>query len=92
MPGETIEDALDVDDNDDDDDEAFRLVQDGSGKGNKKLVSSFGYSYVVKLSRNDRVYWRCSLRSQKCPGSVIQVGDGFSNSRGHCHEPTTVSP
>ncbi len=68
----------------------FHIVEKGSGKGKRKLVSSDGYAYVYKRTLvNGTVYWRCSVRGKStgCPVVVKQSGDSFQQpDHDHNHE------
>lgn len=51
-------------------------------------MSSDGYCYIVKKSKDNFTYWYCCARSknQRCPASVTQTGDTFRRGKhGHNH-------
>lgn len=65
----------------------FEIVDTGSIRGKRKLVSSAGYSFVVKRQqKNGTTEWRCSVRGHKtgCNAVVRQNGDIFTESQ-HTH-------
>ncbi|CAC5370087.1 unnamed protein product [Mytilus coruscus] len=57
----------------------FEVVENGTMKRAKKLVSSDGFSYTVKSSTSKTVNWRCSVRNKKvwCKATVMQRGNNF---------------
>ena len=57
----------------------FKVLESGSKRGGKLLVSSNGYSYGVKRVNNSSTSWTCSIRSKKvrCHATVSQNGDHF---------------
>ncbi|XP_052804648.1 uncharacterized protein LOC128234441 [Mya arenaria] len=66
----------------------FEVIEGGSKRGGRKLVSSAGYTYTARRNKGSRTYWTCSIRSKKmtCPASVKQFGDMFTPSIvGHVH-------
>ncbi|XP_061178328.1 uncharacterized protein LOC133186965 [Saccostrea echinata] len=67
----------------------LEIMDQGSQRGKRKLVSSDGYEFVKKVSKGDFTYWRCSKRSKtvNCPATISQKGDTFkANSRAHIHQ------
>ncbi|XP_046565440.1 uncharacterized protein LOC124274171 [Haliotis rubra] len=71
-------------------DNEYTIVEIGSQKGKKKLVDSYGFTYVIRKSTTARAYWRCSVRNKTttCPASVIQFGASFQEGKHrHCHPP-----
>lgn len=59
---------------------AYTIIEHGSERGFKKLVSSDGFAFVVKRKlTNGSVDWRCSVRNKGtgCPASIKQCGDDF---------------
>ena len=67
----------------------YNVVDGGSKKGSRKLVSSEGYAFVVKRTLVSGVTeWRCSVRGKGagCPAVIKQTGDAFvKGARGHSH-------
>ncbi|VDI72607.1 Hypothetical predicted protein [Mytilus galloprovincialis] len=66
----------------------FEVVENGTMKRAKKLVSSDGFSYTVKSSTSKTVNWRCSVRNKKvwCKATVMQRGHNFvRGSTDHIH-------
>ncbi|XP_069105150.1 uncharacterized protein [Argopecten irradians] len=66
----------------------YSIVENGSQRNQRKLVSSDGYEYTKKCSKGDFTYWRCAKRSKSvnCPATVSQKGDNYKeNSRQHIH-------
>ncbi len=58
----------------------YTVVDGGSKKGSRKLVSSDGYAFVVKRTLVSGVTeWRCSVRGKGagCPAVIKQTGDAF---------------
>ncbi|KAL5006692.1 hypothetical protein ScPMuIL_015498 [Solemya velum] len=57
----------------------FKVLETGSKRGGRLLVSSDGFSYGVKNKNKSSTYWTCSVRSKKmrCPATVTQIGDNF---------------
>ncbi|CAC5409193.1 unnamed protein product [Mytilus coruscus] len=55
----------------------FEVVENGTMKRAKKLVSSDGFSYTSSTSKT--VNWRCSVRNKKvwCKATVMQRGNNF---------------
>ncbi|KAH3830421.1 hypothetical protein DPMN_103665 [Dreissena polymorpha] len=67
----------------------YEVVEEGTERRKKKLVSSDGYTYVQKQKPTARsVQWRCSVRRQnlRCYACVNQQGDIFTaGTVKHCH-------
>ncbi|XP_052271703.1 uncharacterized protein LOC127872412 [Dreissena polymorpha] len=67
----------------------YTVVDGGSKKGSRKLVSSEGYAFVVKSTLVSGVTeWRCSVRGKGagCPAVIKQTEDAFvKGARGHSH-------
>ncbi|KAJ8317057.1 LOW QUALITY PROTEIN: hypothetical protein KUTeg_004961 [Tegillarca granosa] len=67
----------------------FQVTENTSQRGKRKLVSSDGFSYVVKKeNKSGSILWRCSVRNSKtsCSATVHQQGDTFiTNSKEHTH-------
>ncbi|KAJ8312166.1 hypothetical protein KUTeg_009539 [Tegillarca granosa] len=58
----------------------FQVTENTSQRGKRKLVSSDGFSYVVKKeNKSGSILWRCSVRNSKtsCSATVHQQGDTF---------------
>ncbi|XP_056012453.1 uncharacterized protein LOC125679557 [Ostrea edulis] len=67
----------------------YKIIEQGSQRGKRKLVSSDSYEFVKKVSKGDFTYWRCSKRSKSvnCPATISQKGETFkANSRDHTHQ------
>jgi hypothetical protein len=68
----------------------YQIVVGGSTRGNMKLVSSDGYTFVKKRTLvNGTVDWRCSVRGRKsgCPAVVKQTGSDYRVAgSAHTHE------
>jgi len=61
----------------------YSFINTGSVRGNTKLVSSDGYTYVFKSQlKSGATVWRCSVRNKKifCKSTVHQIGEEFSRS------------
>ncbi|KAK6185836.1 hypothetical protein SNE40_007982 [Patella caerulea] len=62
------------------------MVDMGSQRGKRKLVSSDGHTFTFKKGSTD---WRCSVRNKNmtCPVVIRQEGDSYSvtNNNKHCH-------
>ncbi|KAJ8307800.1 hypothetical protein KUTeg_014645 [Tegillarca granosa] len=59
----------------------FQVTENTSQRGKRKLVSSDGFSYVVKKeNKSGSILWRCSVRNSKtsCSATVPPT-------RGHLH-------
>ena len=56
----------------------YTIVERGTKRGGKKLVSSDGYEYSVKDANNHSTKWRCTKRQKNncCPANVNQYDDG----------------
>ncbi|KAJ8304024.1 hypothetical protein KUTeg_017607 [Tegillarca granosa] len=67
----------------------FQVTENTSQCGKRKLVSSDGFSYVVKKeNKSGSILWRCSVRNSKtsCSATVHKQGDTFiTNSKEHTH-------
>ncbi|XP_062585673.1 uncharacterized protein LOC134247321 [Saccostrea cucullata] len=63
----------------------FRVLEKGSKRGGRLLVSSDGYAYTVKRDNQRSTIWTCSKRSASlnCHASIIQRGDSFKPGRNH---------
>ncbi|XP_063436670.1 uncharacterized protein LOC134718107 [Mytilus trossulus] len=57
----------------------FEVVEGGTMRKAKKLVSSDGYSYTVKNSTSRTIHWKCSVRNKNiyCKATVAQRGQNF---------------
>ncbi|CAC5405260.1 unnamed protein product [Mytilus coruscus] len=57
----------------------FEVVNSGTTRNAKKLVSSDGYSYTVKNATSRTINWRCSVRNKtiSCKATVAQRGQNF---------------
>lgn len=57
----------------------FEVIETGTIRRAKRLVSSDGYSYTVKNSTAKTINWRCSVRNKSvwCKATVMQRGDIF---------------
>ncbi|XP_060565555.1 uncharacterized protein LOC132724636 [Ruditapes philippinarum] len=68
----------------------YQIVVGGSTRGNMKLVSSDGYTFVKKRTLvNGTADWRCSVRGRKsgCPAVVKQTGSDYRVAgSAHTHE------
>ncbi|XP_062616522.1 uncharacterized protein LOC134278217 [Saccostrea cucullata] len=86
---ESIEDGNPVDDTVlEDVPVTFKVLEKGSSRGGRLLVSSDGYSYCVKREGQKTTTWTCSMRSKKlkCYASVSQQGELFvKGSSKHLH-------
>jgi hypothetical protein len=49
------------------------------------LIEDCGYTYNVKRAKGDNTDWQCRVcnKTLKCPGSVVQVGNEFYESKSH---------
>ena len=58
----------------------YSVLEKGSKRGGKLLVSSDGFSFGVKAENKSSTRWVCSVRSKKsrCHAVVTQVGDTFN--------------
>lgn len=67
----------------------FHVTENTTQRRKRKLVSSDGYTYVVKKeNKSGSILWRCSVRNSKktCSSTVHQHGDTFTtNSKEHTH-------
>ncbi|KAH3830292.1 hypothetical protein DPMN_103532 [Dreissena polymorpha] len=66
----------------------YEVVESGSKRGGRLLVSSDGYTYNARKTQSGRTYWTCSVRNKQvtCFASVKQFGDMFTASlNGHTH-------
>ncbi|KAK3083417.1 hypothetical protein FSP39_022105 [Pinctada imbricata] len=66
----------------------YRIIEKGSKRGGRLLLSSDGYSYGVKAVNKSSTRWFCSVRSKsiRCRATVSQVGDAFfPGASGHSH-------
>ena len=70
----------------------FRIVSNSSQKGKDMLIENVGYSYILRLKRNNATYWRCSVRNKSviCSATVTQRGNLFTrgvNAHNHSANP-----
>ncbi|XP_069134351.1 uncharacterized protein [Argopecten irradians] len=68
----------------------YDIVEDGSNKRRRKLVTTDGYAYIVKKATNRTTTWRCSVRNKTvwCKATVLQRGADFiPGSVDHIHAP-----
>ncbi|OWF50368.1 hypothetical protein KP79_PYT09479 [Mizuhopecten yessoensis] len=68
----------------------YQVVEGGTKRGGRKLVSSDGYSYTVKKTTRTSTAWPCSVRSVSlwCRASVLQHGEEFRFGQvAHVHAP-----
>ncbi|KAH3826946.1 hypothetical protein DPMN_128873 [Dreissena polymorpha] len=66
----------------------YNVVESGSKRGGRLLVSSDGYTYNARKTHSGRTYWTCSVRKKQvsCIASVKQFGDMLTASlNGHTH-------
>ncbi|XP_021374095.1 uncharacterized protein LOC110463636 [Mizuhopecten yessoensis] len=71
----------------------FEIVEEGSNKRRRKLVSSDGFAYTVKTVTNRTTSWRCSVRNKTiwCRATILQRGDSFiPGSCDHAHAPDNL--
>ena len=66
----------------------WQLIDTGSQKGKQKLIHHSRWSFVMKQTRATVRYWRCSVRSSKCPALVSERDGVFTaGSAQHNHQP-----
>ena len=69
----------------------YKVIEEGTQKGKKKLADSEGYTYMIKERRaNGNKVWTCSVcnKSVWCKARVMEKPDGFSRgSIPHIHAP-----
>ncbi|OWF41527.1 hypothetical protein KP79_PYT02184 [Mizuhopecten yessoensis] len=77
---QSLADALITDTVLEDEEVTWGVVDQGTNRRCRKLVSSDGYTYTVKGSTKTTTTWRCSVRNKKvwCRASVSQRGDVFT--------------
>lgn len=66
----------------------FEEVAGGTKRGGRKLLSSDGYCYTVKRSKDNYTLWYCIVRNRhaRCTATVTQTGKTFLLGRhGHNH-------
>lgn len=67
---------------------SFQVVDYGSTRGKRKLVSNDGYAYTYKRTQaNGTIEWRCCVRGRNtCPAMVKQKGTDFKLTKAtHIH-------
>ncbi|KAL5013718.1 hypothetical protein ScPMuIL_007988 [Solemya velum] len=69
----------------------LHVLEKGSQTGKPLLVDSLGFSYTVQ-KRSDKVYWRCSVRSEedRCSASVFQRHDEIKRGSQEHNHPSTA--
>jgi len=67
--------------------ETFTLVDSGTQRSKRKLVSSHGFTFTIKRQNSNSTEWRCSVRNKTvtCPVVVVQCGDSYSTRNTHLH-------
>ncbi|KAK3108588.1 hypothetical protein FSP39_011475 [Pinctada imbricata] len=67
----------------------YQIVETGTQRAKRKLVSSDGFSYTFKRQYQSSTHWRCSIRNKtvNCPATVVQQGDNFRVNNSHLHQP-----
>ena len=69
----------------------YEVIENGTIRGKPLLVSSFGFSYVIRreVPAPSKIQWKCSKRSKKLQSKagVIQVGTLFALLKKHIHLP-----
>ena len=66
----------------------FSVLEAGSKKGGKLLVTSNGYSFDLKRINKDSTTWACSVRSKKLRCRATVKRDQFvSGIQRHAHPP-----
>lgn len=67
----------------------FNVVDLGTQRGKRKLVSSDGFTFTFKRQNKNSIDWRCRVRNKtiSCPVVVRQQGDSFDvlNNKTHTH-------
>ena len=67
--------------------ETFTVVDSGTQRSKRKLVSSHGYTFTLKRQNTNSTEWRCSVRNKRvtCPVVVVQRGDSYTTQKFHQH-------
>ncbi|XP_065928228.1 uncharacterized protein [Magallana gigas] len=57
----------------------YSVEEETSQRGKKKLLTSDGFSFTVRLQRGESTYWWCSVRPKedRCKATIIQKGNNF---------------
>uniref|UniRef100_K1QUL8 Uncharacterized protein n=1 Tax=Magallana gigas TaxID=29159 RepID=K1QUL8_MAGGI len=57
----------------------YSVEEETSQRGKKKLFTSDGFSFTVRLQRGESTYWWCSVRPKeyRCKATIIQKGNNF---------------
>ena len=67
----------------------YQILPTGSQRGTPLLVSSSGYTYVIRNTKGNKTHWRCSVRSKNnsCKVTVCQddVDTFTTNNETHSH-------
>ena len=75
--------------------ETFTLVDSGTQRSKRKLVSSHVFTFTIKRQNSNSTEWRCSVRNKTvtCPVVVVQRGDSYStrNTYLHASKPSIMS-
>ena len=66
----------------------FQVVESGTQRGKRKLVSSDGFTFTLKRqNRGETIEWRCAIRNKTvtCPVTIQQRGNCFVQHKDHLH-------
>ena len=66
----------------------FQVVDSGTQRSKRKLVSSDGYTFTVKRRNSASTECHCSVRNKTvtCPVTVVQRGDTYTVHKTHLHQ------